>query len=131
MNEFLKKYNDMSAYYVTIDKKFIIDVLSKLSQNMNFFLEKQEENYYLYKCLDDERKFLLATKCSQTFYGISIKCRVEEKELFFNTIEPQLFQTQELWGMPHININDYPNRLTYVSESKNPIEEDLIANKLI
>lgn len=125
MKDFLKPYSDMSAYYVTIDRTMITELLDAVREKMQYTVIETHEDYYLLASDKDERAFLLATKAIQPFYGIAIKCKTAEKLLFFDTIEPFLCRTEELWGMSHADVDDYPDCFHWNYKVKNPVEDDL------
>lgn len=130
--DYLKVYDDMSAFSVTIEKKFIDSTIDSLCNSMNFHISKLGTNYRIYSNLSDDRSFMLVVYYDTPFCGLSIKCETKFKELFFRSIESQLLETQSLWGIPYTEIDDYPDWLRdnkYSSICKNPIREGLkIAN---
>lgn len=131
---YMTKYDDMSAFCITIDEIFLSGALDVLSQQMNFCLKDKTENYYLYKSNDDERSFLLAAKGYQSFYIISIKCESDKKIAFFKLIEPQLLATRELYGMPPVKLDDEIDWLHdtfYSPKNGNFLEQVLSKNGLI
>lgn len=125
MKNYLDKYEDMSAFYVTIDQCMVTELLENVCNKMNYTISMESENFTLFKRHDDKRSFLLSVKCVQPFYGISIKCKSTERKKFFEIIAPQLSKMDELWGMPHVDYNEYPDWLTCNYKVKNPIEDDL------
>lgn len=125
MKDFMKPYSDMSAYYVTIDRTMITELLDAVCEKMQYAVVETHEDYYLLASDKDERAFLLATKAIQPFYGIAVKCKTSEKRLFFDTIEPFLSKTQEGWGMPYVAYDEHLDWFICDYNGKNPVEDDL------
>lgn len=131
---YMTKYNDMSAFCITIDEIFLGESLDVLCRKMDFHLKEKAEDYSLYKSNEDERSFLLASKGYQSFYIISIKCKSDKKIEFFKLIEPQLMATQKLYGIPPVKFDDEIDWLhdtLYSSKSGNFLKEILCEKGLI
>lgn len=125
MQDFMKLYNDMSAFYVTIDQSMVTELVENICNSMNYTISIECEDFTLFRHHDDKRSFLLAVKSTQPFYGISIKCKSIERKKFFEIIAPQLSKMDELWGMPHVAYDEYPDWLSCDYKVKNPVEDDL------
>ncbi len=125
MQDFMKPYSDMSAYYVTIDRTMITELLDAICEKMQYSVIEEQTNFFLLASAEDDRAFLLAVRCIQPFYGISIKCKSSEKRLFFDTIGPFLSKTHEGWGMPHVEYDAHPDWLICDYNGKNPVEDNL------
>lgn len=74
----------------------------------------------------------MAVQGVEPYYDISIKCRTEDKYLFFNSIYTQIEQTEEDGRPPCRKIEKYPDWLhTDLEPSQNPVISDLKAVGLI
>lgn len=144
MFDYMAKYEDMGYYYVTISEGLIDKALENLNKKMNFIFVKKdtyhfterarkigdsfipeteyERPFYLYRKDDDERAYVLATQWLEYFWGIAVKCRTSEKELFFNTLWTQILESADLDGISYGKIEEYPDH-TYIEHSA--VEADL------
>ena len=57
--DYMKYFDDMSAFTVTIDKNPIDAAISNLCDRMGYYLSKAGSNYFLYSNFEDERSFVL------------------------------------------------------------------------
>lgn len=132
--DYMKYFDDMSAFTVTIDKNLIDAAISNLCDRMGYYLSKAGSNYFLYSNFEDERSFVLVVYYDTPFCGLSIKCTSSAKNLFLEAINLQLSETESLWGIPHVEVDNIPDWLRtniYSSNIKNPMLMDLKLANLI
>lgn len=100
MNDYLEPYEDMSAYSFAVAEKFVEPITNALCKTMGFVFDRKEnlkvfpnsgfkgnEVFCFYKSKNDERAFMIAVQGNSVYWGISIKCKAEDKLLFYNTIK--------------------------------------------
>lgn len=109
--DYMKYFDDMSAFTVTIDKNLIDAAISNLCDRMGYYLSKAGSNYFLYSNFEDERSFVLVVYYDTPFCGLSIKCTSSAKNLFLEAINLQLSETESLWGIPHVEVDNIPDWL--------------------
>ena len=115
MNDYLEPYEDMSAYSFAVAEKFVEPITNALCKTMGFVFDRKEkrksfpnhyfkgdEKFIFYKSKNDERAFMIACEGCQGFWGISVKCKTEDKKLFYDTIKSDLFENSEYTGIPFL-----------------------------
>ena len=92
MNDYLEPYEDMSAYSFAVAEKFVEPITNALCKTMGFVFDRKEnlkvfpnsgfkgnEVFCFYKSKNDERAFMIAVQGNSVYWGISIKCKAEDK----------------------------------------------------
>ena len=121
MIDFLKKYDDMGVFFISLDKDTIHDAVSVLCKEMGFYLATQEKKYSIYRCDSDERSFVLAVVAdAKPFYNLSIKCKKSEKEFFFKCMDVFLQDFEDCWGKTKLPFYEYPDMLSLPQDDLNP-----------
>ena len=83
--------------------------------------------FCFYKSKNDERAFMIAVQGNSVYWGISIKCKAEDKLLFYNTIKKYLEDNSDYTGIPFLQIDEFENQLrkNYSKIQQNLFENDL------
>ena len=128
MNDYLEPYEDMSAYSFAVAEKFVEPITNALCKTMGFVFDRKEKrksfpNHYF----KDERAFMIACEGCQGFWGISVKCKTEDKKLFYDTIKSDLFENSDYTGIPFFEIDDFQDQLRgdFTKRQVNLIYNDL------
>ena len=92
MNDYLEPYEDMSAYSFAVAEEFVEPITNALCKTMGFVFDRKEnlkvfpnssfkgnEVFCFYKSKNDERAFMIAVQGNSVYWGISIKCKAEDK----------------------------------------------------
>ena len=111
MNDYLEPYEDMSAYSFAVAEEFVEPITNALCKIMGFVFDRKEnlkvfpnsgfkgnEVFCFYKSKNDERAFMIAVQGNSVYWGISIKCKAEDKLLFYNTIKKYLEDNSDFTG---------------------------------
>jgi hypothetical protein len=142
-SEILKSYDDLGIYFVTLDEKYIVETLKNIISNFNILIPKKiniseeiKKGWILLTAKTDERIKLFSYKAFSPFWGVAIKCKLNDKQTFFNSLEPWLSDTQEGFGIPKSNINEYRDWLHNTLIDKNgktlnPIKDGLLKYGLL
>ena len=140
MNDYLEPYEDMSAYSFAVAEKFVEPITNALCKTMSFVFVRKEkrksfpnhyfkgdEKFIFYKSKNDERAFMIACEGCQGFWGISVKCKTEDKKLFYDTIKSDLFENSDYTGIPFFEIDDFQDQLrgNFTKRQVNLIYNDL------
>lgn len=139
MIDYLKPYDDMCALSFAVSDIFVEPITNALCKAMDFVLIERSklkifpnprfngnEVYYLYNNKKDERAFLLVVQGIADYYGISIKCKTDEKTLFYDTIKLYLAENHEYTSIPFLKLDDFKDQLReYTGIVQNSIENDL------
>ncbi|MFR8293923.1 MAG: hypothetical protein ACLVAU_06955 [Ruminococcus sp.] len=82
-----------------VAEKFAEPITNALCKTMGFVFDRKEkrksfpnhyfkgdEKFIFYKSKNDERAFMIACEGCQGFWGISVKCKTEDKKLFMTQL---------------------------------------------
>ena len=140
MNDYLEPYEDMSAYSFAVAEEFVEPITNALCKTMGFVFVRKEkrksfpnhyfkgdEKFIFYKSKNDERAFMIAVQGNSVYWGISIKCKAEDKLLFYNTIKKYLEDNSDYTGIPFFEIDDFQDQLrwNFTKRQVNLIYNDL------
>ena len=140
MNDYLEPYEDMSAYSFAVAEEFVEPITNALCKTMGFVFDRKEnlkvfpnssfkgnEVFCFYKSKNDERAFMIAVQGNSVYWGISIKCKAEDKLLFYNTIKKYLEDNNDYTGIPFFKIDEFEDQLrkNYSKIQQNLFENDL------
>ena len=140
MNDYLEPYEDMSAYSFAVAEEFLEPITNALCKTMGFVFDRKEnlkvfpnssfkgnEVFCFYKSKNDERAFMIAVQGNSVYWGISIKCKAEDKLLFYNTIKKYLEDNNDYTGIPFLQIDEFEDQLrkNYSKIQQNLFENDL------
>ena len=70
---------------------------------------------------------MIACEGCQGFWEISVKCKTEDKKLFYDTIKSDLFENSDYTGIPFFEIDDFQDQLrgNFTKRQVNLIYNDL------
>lgn len=105
---------------------FVFDRKEKLKSFPTHYF-KGDEKFLFYKNKNDERAFMIACEGCQGFWGISVKCKTKDKQLFYNTIKSDLSENSDYTGIPFFEIDDFEDQLrkNFTKRQVNLIDNDL------
>lgn len=140
MNDYLVPYEDMSAYSFAVAEEFVEPITSALCKTMGFVFDRKEklksfpthyfkgnEKFLFYKSKNDERAFMIACEGCQRVWGISVKCKTKDKQLFYDTIKIDLADNSDYTGIPFFELDDFEDQLrkNFTKRQVNLIDNDL------